>query len=96
MWQYISKLVSHSLELYQTTLAEDKELLTSKDLTLNHRNCLLLRSGEKEILHFFLEMSDKMIKLIKLNRREIMKASLQSEFVKYNNYINRILVNSLL
>ena len=31
---------------------EDKELICKQDLTLNQRNCILLRMGEKEVFYF--------------------------------------------
>ena len=55
-WQYIAKLCDLTLERYPTTLEEDIELLESDDISSflghNKRNCVLLRKGEKEILHF--------------------------------------------
>ncbi|KAL4487539.1 hypothetical protein ABPG72_007059 [Tetrahymena utriculariae] len=96
MWVRISNMCQNSISLYSTTLKEDKELLAKDNLTQNQRNCVLLRSGEKEILQFYIEMADKMQKLLKMNRREITKLSLQQEYIKYNVYINKVIIGTLI
>ena len=50
---------------YPTTLKEDRKLLMSKDLSINYMNCIILRKGEKEVLHFYQTMAKKMIRYIR-------------------------------
>jgi histone-lysine N-methyltransferase SETD3 len=44
----------HALSRFDTTLAEDDELLSTARLSTNQRNCILMRRGEKRVLHFLL------------------------------------------
>jgi len=51
-WMRLHSETVVALSRYQTTLDQDTELLKSDEtLTYNQRNCILLRIGEKEILH---------------------------------------------
>jgi hypothetical protein len=54
MWKRIEILCTESLKKYQTTLDEDKKILEEKkdNITFNYKNCILLRSGEKEVYLF--------------------------------------------
>ena len=54
-------------------MQEDLEELKREDLTFNHRNCLLFRSGEKEILHFLSELADYVLRLLSMSFREAKK-----------------------
>lgn len=45
----------HALSRFDTTLAEDDALLSNARLLMNQRNCILMRRGEKRVLHFLLE-----------------------------------------
>jgi hypothetical protein len=51
---------------YPTTYDEDLEILNNKDLTFNHRNCVLFRSGEKEILLFLIKTTERILSLFDL------------------------------
>ena len=56
VWLKIDSLADASLSKYDTTIQEDLDLLEKDDqeksLTQNERNSVILRSGEKKILHF--------------------------------------------
>lgn len=70
MWQEIKDMATDQYEGFSTTLEEDTELLEnddketdeSKKLTQNQRNCVLYRHGEKEILTFWIEAADLMMR----------------------------------
>lgn len=67
--QRVKTLCEESLKMYPHTLAEDEEALRQDDegtkpLTFNQRNCILFRSGEKEILHWFIRFSDLVHKIL--------------------------------
>jgi len=55
---------------YPQTLAEDMEILKREDLTFNERNTTLFRSGEKEILHFMIELADYVLNLLWMTFKE--------------------------
>lgn len=46
-------LCEEQLASYETTLAEDERLLQEEKLSRNARNCILVRRGEKRILHAY-------------------------------------------
>jgi len=48
VWQEVLEMSSDNLKQYPTTLEHDLELL-KQNLPFNLRNCVVLRSGEKEI-----------------------------------------------
>lgn len=62
-----------ALAAYPQTLEEDMEILKREDLTFNGRNCVLFRSGEKEILVFLIEMSDYVLKLLEMKFKDAKK-----------------------
>eukprot|EP00826_Nyctotherus_ovalis_P039605 TRINITY_DN381_c0_g1_i1.p1 TRINITY_DN381_c0_g1~~TRINITY_DN381_c0_g1_i1.p1 ORF type:complete len:477 (+),score=178.23 TRINITY_DN381_c0_g1_i1:513-1943(+) len=52
------KLAKTMLGQYKTTYEEDLKILeTNKDLSFNHRNCVLMRAGEKKILMKLIELA---------------------------------------
>ena len=58
---------------YPTTLAEDMEVLERDNLTFNESNCTLFRSGEKEILHFMVEMADYVLGVLEMKFKDAKK-----------------------
>ena len=46
------------------------ELLKNDDLSFNERNCILFRSGEKEILIFLIEMADYVLNLLEMKFKD--------------------------
>lgn len=45
------------------------------NLTFNERNCVLFRSGEKEILVFLIELGDYILNLLEMKFKDAKKAS---------------------
>ena len=82
-------MATEGLARYLTTLEQDREILKT-DLTENQRNCTLMRAGEKEILHYFLDFSDTVLSLIDLPLKEV-KKSIKGN--KYDEYINSVLLS---
>lgn len=76
-WRKIHQIATEALSKYPTTLEEDKALLAKEDaaakeektLTYNTRNCVLLRVGEKKILHYLLETATNLVELGQMNRK---------------------------
>lgn len=61
------------LSRYPTTYAEDMEILQREDLSFNERNCVLFRSGEKEILHFLIDMADYVFNVLEMKFKDAKK-----------------------
>jgi len=70
VWVFLKDLCLEKLPLYQTTLEQDIEILKQDDITFNKRNCVLIRKGEKEILHYFIFCADTAVQLSKLSKKE--------------------------
>jgi histone-lysine N-methyltransferase SETD3 len=79
MLKYLDKLMKAHLDKYPTTIEEDLYILKKENLSLtyNQRNCLLMRIGEKKILHFFSKFSQYCLELFSYN----------NIYVKYLRYI---------
>jgi protein-histidine N-methyltransferase len=59
-----------ALRGFDTTLGEDEELLKSPSLTTNQRNAIVVRQGEKRVLHHYLEMARIAIGFLRLSPTE--------------------------
>lgn len=53
-----------ALRRFETTLEQDEELLRAPGLTATVRNCLLLRRGEKRVLHAWRSLADTALPLL--------------------------------
>lgn len=88
-----------ALARYPVSLNEDYEMLKREDLTFNERNCVLFRSGEKEILVFLLELGEYILNLLNMTFKDAKKASqtLPPRFDSCRDYIQnhciRLLAN---
>eukprot|EP00474_Spongospora_subterranea_P009110 CRZ09568.1 hypothetical protein [Spongospora subterranea] len=69
--QLLKMACKRSLSLFDTTIEEDDELLTSPSLTSNIRNCILMRLGEKRVLSYFITFVDDMIPLLSFSQSDI-------------------------
>lgn len=63
----VLKLAKELYEKYPTSLAEDQKILEDTELTFNQRNCVLFREGEKKILVFLINISQKIIPLFDMD-----------------------------
>ena len=74
VWKVISEITDLYLKKYSTTLEQDIEILADDDkkpeLGFNKRNCVQIRRGEKEVLHFLKECSMKFAELILMTDKE--------------------------
>jgi histone-lysine N-methyltransferase SETD3 len=55
-----------SLAAFETTIAEDESLLRDPGLTINARNAVIVRRGEKRVLHHYLQMAETVMPLLSL------------------------------
>ena len=70
MWLRIKSMAAEALARYPNTLEEDYEILQRNNLTFNESNCTLFRSGEKEILHFLMDMGDYVLNLLEMKFKD--------------------------
>ena len=70
VWARIKGMAEEALSQYPNTLAEDLAILERTDLSFNQRNCVLFRSGEKEILHFLIELADFVLGLLEMKFKD--------------------------
>lgn len=99
IFERIIELSSIALDIYPHTLEEDREILKDESLTFNQRNCVLFRSGEKEILHHNIEFGQYIINLLDLkfsDARKEVQNSLPSKFESSREYIQNQLLALLL
>jgi histone-lysine N-methyltransferase SETD3 len=76
-WRKIHQIATDALAKYPTTLDEDKALLAKeadlkqeeRTLTYNTRNCVLLRVGEKKILHYLLDTATNLVEMATMTRK---------------------------
>ena len=73
VWIRIKTMAQEYLSRYPNTLEEDMEILERDSLTFNERNCTLFRSGEKEILHFLVEMADYVLNVLEMKFKDAKK-----------------------
>jgi len=71
--QALKKAAMDILKQFDTSLEEDNKLLAdpgeNKKLTLNFRNCVVMRRGEKEILHAYINLADHLTAIKDLDLR---------------------------
>ena len=56
------------LSKYETTLEEDKRILEEQALTYNEKNCIVLRMGEKEVLHYYINFAERTLKILECDK----------------------------
>eukprot|EP00455_Lapot_gusevi_P048107 TRINITY_DN65_c0_g1_i4.p1 TRINITY_DN65_c0_g1~~TRINITY_DN65_c0_g1_i4.p1 ORF type:complete len:184 (-),score=92.33 TRINITY_DN65_c0_g1_i4:470-1021(-) len=60
----LARVARRELAQFPQTLAEDNELLKNPNLTMNERNCILMRRGEKEVFQFYIDLHDTCVPLL--------------------------------
>ena len=70
----LAEAAHQTLEAFGTTIEQDNDILrhqslddTGTPLTLNERNCVIMRRGEKLVALYFIELAENMAPLLKLN-----------------------------
>lgn len=62
-----------TLDRFPTTLEEDVKLLEGGGLTMNMRNCVIMRHGEKEVLHAYIDLDRTLQEVKDLDLRNLKK-----------------------
>jgi len=73
--QAVAEQSEITLKGFDTTLAVDNELLSgeTKELTMNQRNCVVMRRGEKEVLHAYIDLYERLKVVKDMNLRQLRK-----------------------
>lgn len=70
---------------------EDRELLKNSQLSNNHRNIILTRLGEKNVLTKLITFADEIITLLDVTSfNEFRKLRLQKKYAPYRDYLRQI------
>jgi histone-lysine N-methyltransferase SETD3 len=71
----IARVAEQTLKGFATSLEEDNKLLQDKksDLTMNVRNCIIMRRGEKEVLHAYINLARIIRDVEDMNLRQLKK-----------------------
>jgi histone-lysine N-methyltransferase SETD3 len=81
--QRLKTLAAEGLAAYPESIEEDARLLATADLTQNQRNCVLMRQGEKEILHWYLKFVDTVVPLLNMKPKDLRKFPRPAELEDY-------------
>jgi len=73
--QVVAQACEDTLKGFDTTLEEDLKLLedVDKKLTMNQRNTLIMRKGEKEVLHAYIDLAKHVKAVESMNLRQLKK-----------------------
>lgn len=86
----LKSLMENRLSLYLTTLEEDVETLSTQ-LTENQRNIVLIRKGEKVILHWYLKLVETCLPiLLSADAKEL--KSRKKTGTPYDEYISQVVI----
>jgi histone-lysine N-methyltransferase SETD3 len=88
----IMKTIVQKQAGYETNLEQDTKLITEGKLTLNQRNCILIRMGDKEVMEWVLESSKFIYGFLELDYYEATQLlkDLPQEFESLEKYIRNI------
>jgi len=93
----LSKAAKASLEEFDTTLDHDNALLADSEnypFMTNQRNIVLMRRGEKEVLHFYKDLAVTCIPLLRMQWKDLKKVAskYKDDDNPLGNYIKLIVV----
>lgn len=78
---------------YPTSYEEDMKILEDDSLSFNQRNSVLMRSGEKKILHFLMQVTQFLIPLFDMKLKDAKKAlNSYKEAELIRTYFNDVVV----
>ena len=73
VFEKVKEIMTNYLKNYPTTLESDVKYFeeNKKNMDFNQYNCYIIRMGEKEILNFYLNMANYILKLLNASNDEI-------------------------
>jgi len=62
----LKKAAQTSMSAFSTTIETDEKLLKNKEYkSLNHRNCIVMRLGEKKVLQWFIDLANRATRMLR-------------------------------
>jgi histone-lysine N-methyltransferase SETD3 len=93
---YLKKQTEEYLVKYPNTIEEDNNLLSSISLSINEKNCILMRKGEKEILEYYIKFTTYCLELLKIRDIKEIKKKIKKDFKNnifpYESYLNDVIL----
>ena len=92
--KHIARACESCLREFDTTVEEDEALLKRADLSMNDRNAILMRKGEKEVGRYYVELEAEMDKLVNMPWKDF-KRTAQKAYSgrgKFDAYVTGIVV----
>jgi len=93
--KHIQRSAKKSLARFPDPLSLDHKLLKeNKFMDMNHRNCIMMRSGEKETLHWYIELANKAIPMLKMSWKDLKRvaAKCNQQRNRFNYYVTSVIV----
>lgn len=89
----LAAAASVSLKEFETTVEEDNALLARDDLTMNIRNAVIMRRGEKQVLQYYIDLAKEVIPMTKMPWKDLKKiaAKCVSGKGRFDNYITYVI-----
>jgi len=94
--QHIKQVAIRKLADFPEPLRVDHALLkANKFMDMNHRNCVMMRSGEKETLAWYIDLADRAIPYLQMNWMQLKKAAAKcyQNKSRFNFYITEVVVD---
>ena len=92
--KHIARVCESCLREFDSTVEEDEAMLKRGDLTMNERNAVLMRKGEKEVGRYYIELEAEMEKLVNMPWKDF-KRTAQKAYSgrgKFDAYVTGIVV----
>jgi len=93
--QAIASSSEAMLKNYDTTFEEDNKLLKEAKLPNNNlRNCVVMRRGEKEVYHFYIDMAKECVPYLQMPWKDLKRhaAKCYSGKGRFDQYITLVIV----
>jgi len=93
----IAAACESQLKLFESTLEEDTKILkdtATKKMPYNLKACLLMRRGEKEVYHFYIDMAKECIPFLEMPWKDLKRhaAKCYSGKGRFDQYITLVIV----
>ena len=91
VFEKVKELMTNYLKNYPTTLDSDIKYFeeNKKNMDFNQYNCYIIRIGEKEILNFYLNMANYILKLLNTNSDDIKLLYSKLNSLSINKFRNK-------
>mmetsp|Transcript_3718 Transcript_3718/g.5072 ORF Transcript_3718/g.5072 Transcript_3718/m.5072 type:complete len:603 (+) Transcript_3718:247-2055(+) len=93
--KHIQVVARESLKKFPSDMKLDHQLLkVNKFMDMNHRNCVMMRCGEKETLHWYMDLADKAVPLLKMKWKDLKRLAAKCHQIptRFNYYVTEVVV----